>query len=109
MPFELHTENELPELDVMAGEWIGGNGTPEYDEPCTPSGVPKMRSVSDVASIREYAAQKIDFIVEGIIAAGTVTAITGESGAGKTTVVTAICSAVDRGVPFAGLETQRRP
>jgi archaellum biogenesis ATPase FlaH len=47
--------------------------------------------------------------VEGVIAAGTVTAITGESGAGKTTLVTAICSAVERGVPFAGLATQRRP
>jgi archaellum biogenesis ATPase FlaH len=78
-------------------------------EPSAPNGAPKMRSVSEVASIREYASQKIDSIVEGIIAAGTVTAFTGESGAGKTTLVTAICSAVERGVPFAGLATQRRP
>jgi len=82
---------------------------PEYDEPGAGDGAPKMRSVSDVASIREYASQKIDFIVEGIIAAGTVTVISGESGAGKTTLVTAICSAVERGIPFAGLATQRRP
>jgi RecA-family ATPase len=90
----------------MAGEW---QVPPEYGERSAPGGAPKIRSISEVASIREYAAQKIDFMVEGIIAAGTVTAITGESGAGKTSVVSAMCSAVERGVPFAGLETQRRP
>jgi RecA-family ATPase len=47
--------------------------------------------------------------VEGIIAAGTVTAITGESGCGKTTLITAICGAVNRGVTFASLATQQRP
>jgi len=106
MSFELHTENELADLDAMAGEW---QVPPEYGERSAPGGAPKIRSISEVASIREYAAQKIDFMVEGIIAAGTVTAITGESGAGKTSVVSAMCSAVERGVPFAGLETQRRP
>jgi RecA-family ATPase len=92
---------EPPDMEALAGSWhVPG------DEPVE---APKIRSISEITSIREYAAQKIDFIVDGILAAGTVTAITGESGAGKTTLVTAICSAVERGVPFAGLETQRRP
>lgn len=73
------------------------------------AGPPKMRSVTEVESIRTYAAQKIDWLVDGLIAAGTVTLITGESGSGKSTVATAICSASERGVNFAGLATQRRP
>jgi energy-coupling factor transporter ATP-binding protein EcfA2 len=68
-----------------------------------------IQSISEISSIRTYAAQRIEFLVEGIIAAGTVTLVTGESGSGKTTVATAIASAVDRGEPFAGFETQRRP
>jgi len=77
-------------------------------EPTYIADPPRIRSVAEITSFRTYAAQKIDWIVDGIIAAGTVTLISGESGSGKSTVTSAICSAVERGVPFAGLATQRQ-
>ncbi|HWE52462.1 MAG TPA: AAA family ATPase [Bryobacteraceae bacterium] len=70
---------------------------------------PRIYSVSDIESVRKYAAQKIEFLVSSLIAERTVTLITGDSGSGKSTIVTAIGSAVERGAVFAGLETQRRP
>jgi RecA-family ATPase len=73
------------------------------------AGPPRIRSIAEITSFRTYAAQNIDWIVDGIIAAGTVTLMSGESGSGKSTVTSAICSAVERGAPFAGLVTQRRP
>lgn len=72
-------------------------------------GGPKIRSIADLPSIRTYAAQKIDYVIEGILAAGTVTLISGESGHGKSTFANAMASCIERGVPFAGLKTQRRP
>jgi archaellum biogenesis ATPase FlaH len=96
-----------PELDTMAENWQvpTWDGT-ENREPDTRG---RIQSISEIRSIRTYAAQQIEFVVEGLIAAATVTLVTGESGTGKTTLVTAIGGAVDRGEPFAGLETQRRP
>jgi archaellum biogenesis ATPase FlaH len=96
------------ELDVnlIAEEW----DFPQDEETSSSrTNEPRIQSISDVASIRTYASQRIEFLVEDLIAAGTVNVLTGESGAGKTTLVTAICAAVDRGEPFAGLVTQRRP
>lgn len=70
---------------------------------------PLIRSIADLKPLAFYGSQKIDYLVDGLIAAGTVTAVTGEPGCGKTTLTSAIADAVARGVPFAGLATQRRP
>jgi hypothetical protein len=72
-------------------------------------GEPRIRSVAELASIRTYASQPIEFAVDQLIALGTVTAITGESGDGKSTFISGICGSVDRGSPFAGLTTKRLP
>lgn len=69
-----------------------------------------IRSVDEIRSIRSYAGSDIDFIVPGILAAGTITAITGDSGTGKTTVVAALCAAAIRrqaDTPTSG--TRSRP
>ncbi|HEY3840277.1 MAG TPA: AAA family ATPase, partial [Bryobacteraceae bacterium] len=68
-----------------------------------------MRSVDDVASIFTFANQQVEFVVDGLFPVGTVCALTGGSGDGKTTAAIAIGSAIERGVPFAGMATQRRP
>src|ERR1700733_1103497 len=70
---------------------------------------PKIRSIAALPSPRTYAAQTIDYVIEGVLAAGTVTLISGDSGCGKTTLATAMGSSIERGVPFAGLRTLQRP
>jgi archaellum biogenesis ATPase FlaH len=67
------------------------------------------RSIDDIASIFTFANREIEYVVDGIIAAGSVCAMTGGSGDGKTTVAIAMASSIERGVPFAGMATQRRP
>lgn len=91
------------DIDEFAASW----GFKDGAEP--ENGGPRIRSVNDVCSIRHYAARKIEFVLDGRIAVATVTLITGEPGCGKSTLVTGMASAIERGVPFAGLATQRRP
>jgi len=67
------------------------------------------RSFSDITLIGTIAAQKLDWVVHTILAAGTVTLITGDSGSGKSSLVTAICHAISLGDALAGLRTQQRP
>lgn len=76
-----------------------------------PNGVASLGifSISDLPSIWTYAAHDISYVVEGLIVAGTVTMISGESGCGKSTLVTAMAGSIARGVPFAGMETKRKP
>ena len=93
------------DVDRLAANWE----LPDHAAASSPNARAPIKSVSEIPSIRTFAAQKIDFLVEGLIAAGTVTAITGDSGCGKSTFVTALASAVERGIPFAELQTQRRP
>lgn len=73
------------------------------------AGPPKIRSVSEVCSIRTYAAQKIEWVIDEVLAAGTVNLISGDAGSGKTTLATDMASRVERGIPFAGLATEQRP
>jgi RecA-family ATPase len=91
-------------MEVLAGDWPMPDGEVDARQE-----QPKIQSVSDIVSIREYAARNINFLVEGFIAEGTINMLSGDAGSGKTTVASAVASAVERGVPFAGLETQRRP
>jgi hypothetical protein len=65
--------------------------------------------VGDVLPVLEYSAAEIHYVVDRLIAAGTVTVLSGDSGSGKTTVATAIAYAVSRGLPFGGMATSRCP
>jgi len=80
----------------------------DSEHPTIHRGERHISSISEIPSIRRYAAQKIEFLVDQILAAGSVNAITGESGAGKTTVVLGMCAAVATGESFAGFQTQKR-
>jgi hypothetical protein len=62
-----------------------------------------------VRPIHAFADQHLEFVVEGLIIAGSVTLITGDSGSGKTTVVTKLAHCVANGIPFADLAVQQRP
>ena len=69
----------------------------------------KIHSIADIQSIDYYSSQPITYLVEGLIAEATVTILSGESGGGKSTFGSALCKAINRGIPFAGLATQFRP
>ena len=75
--------NEEPDVEGFT-EWA----VPDGEDSDPERAGPKIRSIAEIASIRTYAARKIEFVVDGVIATGTVMAITGESGDGKTTVAT---------------------
>lgn len=98
----LHELRQL--IDVAALGWDStGDAIPE--KPAQPG----IKSITDLKPLAAYAGRQIEFVVEGIVAAGTLNVLAGDSGSGKTTLASAICSSVERGVPFAGLTTQRRP
>lgn len=78
---------------------------PETEGPLPPG----IRSITEIKPLSAYAGRAIDYVVEDTFAVGTVNLISGDSGSGKTTFASAVCSAVRRGAPFAGLATQRRP
>ena len=94
----------IADIDAIDKEWGIANG-----EPIKPVEQERVQDIREIASIFSHAAQNIEFVVGGIVASGNITMISGEPGCGKTTFTTALCSAVERGVPFAGLPTQRRP
>ena len=105
-PADLPTAGDV--VDAIAAGWPA----PRYSQLIEDARVLKRRSIgsiSEIRSIRDYAGQNIDFLVEGLIAAGTVTMISGESGSGKSTLASAIGGAVSIGRPFAGLTTRQRP
>jgi hypothetical protein len=70
---------------------------------------PLIRTVSEVPLLGSFTGIKIDWIVDGLLVAGTITALTGDAGCGKSTVATALCGSIACGMPFAGRETQQRP
>lgn len=51
----------------------------------------------------------IEYVVDRLVPARSITMITGATGAGKSTLATAIAGCVSLGLPFAGRGTTRRP
>ena len=77
------------------------NGRPAAREPL-------IRSIADIPSVLTCAVAEVSWLVAGMMAERTVNVLTSEPGAGKTTVGLAVGAAVARGVPFAGMKTQKR-
>jgi archaellum biogenesis ATPase FlaH len=89
--------SEVPEMEMPPDEESNG------------SGAPKIRSITDIPSVFSFANQKTEWCIEDILPAGSVGALTGPSGDGKTTIAIAMAHKIERGEPFAGMATQRRP
>jgi len=68
-----------------------------------------IRRVEDIPSLLSVAGQEIEWLIPDILAAGTVTMISGESGSGKSTLTLGLGAAIAYGTPFLGRETIRRP
>jgi Bifunctional DNA primase/polymerase, N-terminal/AAA domain/Primase C terminal 1 (PriCT-1) len=66
-------------------------------------------TVDTVPSIRSFSNVGIRWVVEGLIAEGTITMISGDSGVGKSTVVTAMAGAISCGGYFLSRATTPRP
>ncbi len=58
--------------------------------------------ISKIPPIRSFNSSGIEFVVPGLIASGAVTMFSGESGHGKSTLVTALAAAIANGTEFAG-------
>lgn len=77
-------------------------------------GKPKPEAANDnhgvqLLSYEEYKAQEhgtADAIIKGLVRTGTLIAIGGRPGAGKTALMVAIADTLDRGEPFLGRETR---
>jgi hypothetical protein len=73
-----------------------------------PAHEPKV-AINEIPSVHSINSKGIEFIVEGLIAAGTVNGLTGEAGCGKTTLTTALAGSVSCGVDFLGHRCEKRP
>ena len=65
-------------------------------------------SIDSLKSVCAFSLEGIEFVVDGLIAAGSVTAITGDSGTGKSTFSSALAGGVAYGEPFIGRLCSRR-
>lgn len=102
---------ELPEtgdaIDAIAMGWTGERiraviATAGKD-------ARKIQRVEDVPPIETFESVGIEWDIDGIIARGAFTLLTGESGAGKTTWITAAGYAIAHGYSFMGRATSKRP
>lgn len=105
MPFELHTENELPDLDSIAGEWCTGAGRSQEDDVREPT----IRDIADLKPMEAFGDSETHFVVDGFVAEGTINVITSDPGEGKTSLNSEMAYRVSRGEPFAGRPTSKRP
>ena len=62
-----------------------------------------------IASIFDCPNRHAEYLIDNLLPVGSITALTGASGEGKTTIAIALASAIERGEPFAGMATRRRP
>ncbi|MFL6448692.1 MAG: AAA family ATPase [Bryobacteraceae bacterium] len=65
--------------------------------------------INAIPSIASFDSKGIDYVVPGLIASGAVTMFTGESGHGKSTLVTSLAAAIAQGGDFAGRPCSMRP
>jgi hypothetical protein len=93
---------ENPDVDQLSEEWSESSENNAAADRL-------IQRVEDVPRIEDFSTKTIEWDVEGIIARGAFHAITGESGAGKSTFTAALGSAMSRGCPFMGFATARRP
>jgi hypothetical protein len=70
---------------------------------------PAIREIESIPSVLACACAEVSWLIQGLMADGTVNVLTSEPGAGKTTVALVLGNAVARGEAFAGMTTARRP
>ncbi len=91
---------------------LGGESEDEREVPTGPpwpaASGPQISSIDQVPSVRGIASAQVNWLIEGLLAEGTVNLVAGESGHGKTTLALALADAVARGADFAGMRTSQR-
>jgi predicted ATP-dependent serine protease len=70
---------------------------------------PKPVDIDSIPSVLSIDASGIEYVVEGMIPARTITLLIGPAGVGKSTLASAIAGCVSLGLPFAGRKTMRMP
>jgi len=103
-------------VDDLVGVWgqdrvIDLVRTKAYD-PQTKTSAPEessVRRIADLPSVSDMPVEEIDFLVDGILAYGTVNMWSGLPGCGKTTIAMKICHCRSTGSRFAGLTVRLGP
>jgi energy-coupling factor transporter ATP-binding protein EcfA2 len=90
----------VEELDSLSREWHEEVG---LDNPRV------IQRIEDLPCLENLDNGNIDWVVDGMIAAGAMHLITGDAGAGKSTLVSAMGHAVSRGDEFLERATSKRP
>jgi len=68
-----------------------------------------INRIEDLPPLEHFTATRVEWIVDGLIAAGGLHLITGDAGAGKSTLVSALGYAVSTGRDFLGRAVSQRP
>lgn len=88
-----------PDLDVLSSEWCAEDGIEDRI----------IHRIEELPNLEQVDADSIEWVVDGMIAVGAVHLITGDAGAGKSTILSSLAYAVSRGDEFLGRTTSRRP
>lgn len=92
--------DELEDIIAIALE----KAKPPADAPAA-----KLWAPGDLKPFRDRGFGEVEYLVEGVLQAGTVAVFGGAPGCGKSTILFSICHAISRGVPWAGRAVNKRP
>jgi len=92
--------NEEQQLEALTRDW-DTNGNPETAS--------VIRQVEDLPALESIANGTTEWVVDEMFAAGSLHLVTGDAGAGKSTLISALAHAVSRGYTFLGGTTTQRP
>jgi energy-coupling factor transporter ATP-binding protein EcfA2 len=88
------------EIDSLAASWSAEEDSNQAR---------LIHRIEDLPRLEGVSGADIDWVVDGIIAEGAMHLITGDAGAGKSTLVSALGYVVSRGDEFLGRSTSKRP
>src|SRR5262245_30880164 len=91
-----------PVVVKSVAKWLALRQEPERKEK-------PVFHVRSIPSVWSFEAGEIEWVLEALVAAGTVNLLTGDSGIGKSTFALALAGAIAHGKPFLGRPTKRCP
>ena len=87
------------DVERWAANFHGSSASPNSVESAENTFEPALE-IDELQSVHSFDSSGIQFAVDGVVALSAVTAITGDAGAGKTTLVTSLAGHVAVGEPF---------
>jgi len=98
---KLEFSADLESLDDLDADWAD---MPEED-----AAEKKIQRIEDLPRVEDIGSVEIEWDIYGLVPRATVVLLTGEAGAGKSTLACALAYAVSKGEDFLGRRTIKRP